>query len=126
MKMLDVISAVGERMDWIKIDSSWEIDDGGQIILKVPEVCLDDEVDVVYYWYDHLMPDEKRKKIQKAINNHDFKTFKKYEEEYEGCGMTYFPSSAFIYKGDEAIGSVCVVWSEDTFSLINFSESECG
>lgn len=109
MKMLDVISAVGKRMDWIKIDSSWEIDDGGQIILKMSEFYLDDEVEVDYYWYDHLMPDEKRKEIQKAIDNHDFKTFKKYQEEYEDCDITYFPSSAFIYKGDEAIGSVCVV-----------------
>lgn len=40
--MLDVISTVGKRLDWIKIDSSWEIDDGGQIILKMPEIHLDD------------------------------------------------------------------------------------
>lgn len=55
------------------------------------------------------MSEEKRKKIQKAIDNHDFKTFKKYEEEYEDCDRTYFPSSAFIYKGDEIVASVCVI-----------------
>lgn len=126
MTMRDVVSAVGKKKNWLKINNSWEIDNGDQIISKMPEIHLDDEVDVVYYWYHHMMSYEKMKKIQKAIDNHDFETFEKYEEEYEDCGITYFPSNAIIYKGDESIGSVRVIWDKDTFSLINFSESECG
>lgn len=125
MKMLNIVNAVYGKNDLLQIDSTWMVRNN-KIQAVVPEIKMDDDVEVVYYWYHHLMPKEDAKQIQIAIDNHDFETFDKYYEKYEVSNMVFFPSEAVIYKDDDMVGTVRVLYDSNMFNLICASESECG
>lgn len=137
MKLKDVIKAVGKRDDWIKFDLGWEICDDtfsmnfdvpkGTIIPTMPaNINVDMEAEIVYYWYDHLDPHINISEINKAIYEHDYKTFRKWYDRLEYEPYTYLPSDACLIVDEECVGRVCIAYNEDVFSLIDWSEHECG
>ena len=80
---------------------------------------------VFYEWYDHLLLRENgdAEKVEKAIKEHDFDTFKKFYDQY---GNRFFPAHATIYDSDdEWIGEVFVN-TRGGFNMITDSEYECG
>ena len=82
-------------------------------------------IEVAYYWYYHMIPNELRNEIQEAIDNHDFKAFKFYYDTLNTADMCFLPKEASIYCGDKHIGEIGIL-NEGAFSMITFSESECG
>lgn len=85
------------------------------------------DIRIIYFWYHHLNPEVDKKEIVKAINNHDWKTFKKWlkwQEEQNVKGFIYFPDSASVYINDDYYGEVLI--NEQTFDLIMDNDCECG
>ena len=80
--------------------------------------------DVVYLWYNHLNPHLKIKEIEEALNNHNWKVFKKWLKWQEKQPLMYFPSHADVYVGNEYIGQILI--NKDTFHLITSNDHECG
>ena len=83
------------------------------------------EVEIVYYWYHHMMSDNLRDKIQYVIDNHLFGEFIEYRNLLNDHDISYLPSTATIYCDGEIIGHMPIC---DTvpFSMITYSECECG
>ena len=127
MKLKDVFAAAGDRTDWIKFFWDYDISDAGEVRpVERAQAPMDSEVEVVYYWFDHLNPNVDTNEISKAIQTHDYETFYKWFTVLLYENYKYLPSSALIYIDDECVGEIFIADSEDMFSLITFSEHECG
>ena len=127
MKLRDVIEAIGDRKYWIKFHYDWSVTSDGCIVPVSPkEITMDSDVDILYQWYWHLNPNVNTKEIECAIENHDYKTFMKWFEKLEKEPWEYLPTTANIYIDHTYIGTVCVVYNEELFSLITENDHECG
>ena len=125
MKLKDVIEATHGKYTQLDFESVWSVDDIGNICMKTPEIVnVENEVEVVYYWYHHMIDKTMRDDIQKAIDTHDYETFMKYADKDVHC--EFLPVSASIYSNGEFIGNVAICQSKEAFSLITHSECECG
>lgn len=82
------------------------------------------EIRVVYFWYYHLNPKVNKKEIETAINNHDWKTFKKWLIWQEKQKLVYFPDYADVYINGKYYGQLVI--NEKTFHLITDNDYECG
>lgn len=87
------------------------------------------EVEVIYFWYDHfaLRNNGDAERVAQAVAAHDFDAFKRIRDKYEPNeqGWTYFPEVAYIWRDHEQVGTVNVM-TPGGFSLITYSEYECG
>ena len=128
MKFKDILCAVGERMDWIKIHADWSLNDSGQITMSLPaNITLDSEVDVHYQWFWHCNTEIDTSEIYNAIETHDYTTFIKWFEILESkLPIVYLPCDAEMWVDDKYIGSVCVAFNKQTFQLITSQDHECG
>lgn len=127
MKLRDVFQAVGTRKYWINFHYDWMITEDEHIVPVTPtEITMDSEVDILYQWYWHCNPNVNTKEIEQAIENHDYKTFRKWFKKLEVEEWEYLPTSADIYIGNAYIGTVCVAYDEGLFSLITDNDHECG
>lgn len=98
---------------------------------------LNENCQVIYCWYDHLILRENgdAKIVQQAIADGDYDTFIKMYKKYpdktvinelgQQYYIVYFPSTAEIWYNDEIIGSLDIT-NEIGFSMITSSEYECG
>ena len=79
---------------------------------------------VVYYWYDHLLlrASGEAEIVQRAILNHDYKTFMEYYKKY---GKEYLPEYATIHYEDGKVSRLEIL-TEENFNKITHSEFECG
>jgi hypothetical protein len=125
MKLRDIIQAVESRRYWIKFYYDWAITSDGHIIPK-NEITMDDDVSVFYQWYHHFNPNVNIREIDNAIQNHDYKTFMKWFNKLEKEEWEYLPTTAYIWSGEILLGTVCVVFDEELFSLISGNDHECG
>lgn len=82
------------------------------------------KIHVVYLWYYHLNPNVNTKEIEKAIDNHDWKTFKKWLEWQKTQPLMYFPDYADVYINKEYVGKLII--NEENFNLITCNDYECG
>ena len=128
MKFKDILCAVGERTDWIKICADWSLDDSCQITMSLPtNITLDSEVDVHYQWFWHCDPEIDTSEIYNAIETHDYATFTKWFEILESkFPLVYLPDYAEMWVDDKYIGSVYVTFNKQTFQLITSQDHECG
>ena len=69
-----------------------------------------------YYFYWHLNKDFPADKVVKTIEQHDYETFYKLQQEW---GEFYMPNHFF--DGDD-----CVEIDENSFLTIDYAEYECG
>ena len=94
----------------------------------------------IYYWYHHMMPDNERKEIEKALNEKDYFKFidlyKKYSieaikygqyiEEFQSwCPMIFLPDQISIGNGDNHEGYLNIL-DKESFEKITHYECECG
>lgn len=125
MKLKDIIAATQGKYTQLDFESVWSVDDSGNICMKTPiDINIEDEVEVVYYWYHHMIDKKIRDNIQKAIDTRDYEAFMKYADEDVRC--EFLPVSASIYSNGEFIGNVAICQSKEAFGLITHSECECG
>ena len=84
-------------------------------------------LEVVYYFYHHLNPNFPKNEICKAIHKKDFKTFKKYYDEWSKKDILYLPSTAFVTAAGNYEHSVYAsILDEFNFNQITHCEYECG
>lgn len=95
------------------------------------------DVEIIYFWFDHILLRENgdAEKFTKAIVDGDYETFMKYYDyynnkykyEYDNNGgmICFFPDKAAIFYQNEFVGHIDIT-SPLGFSMITFSEYECG
>lgn len=127
MKLRDIMKVVGDRRYWLKFHYDWSMTQDGHIVpVSEREVTMDTDVYIFYQWYNHLNPNVDTKEIERAIENHDYKTFMMWFKKLENEPWEYLPTTASIWSGDAYIGTVCVVYDARLFSLITENGHECG
>lgn len=100
-----------------------------ELVSMRPPLTLDEElgnqeIQIVYYWYHHMLPSDERNAIQRSIDEHDYALFKAWRTKLNSSAMCYLPDEVYVYSGDDFIGSIPM--GEQAFSLITYSECECG
>ena len=85
---------------------------------------------VIYFWYDHLLLREtgEAEIVTKAIEQHDFDTFKKIFGKYPPVkDFIYFPTTAMVWDddADDFVDEIDITTPEG-FAQIDGSEYECG
>ena len=127
MKLKDIFTAAGNRLDWINFHWDWRIDDNGNVVPVMPvNINMNSDISVVYQWFHHFDPNLDTKDACNTIKNHDYNTFCKWFKMFEDDPWTYFPCEAALWVDDEYIGDVCVAYSEKLFSMITDQDHECG
>ena len=125
MKLKDIIETAKGKYAPIDFDSKWLVDDNGNICIKTPiPVNIEDEVEIVYHWYHHMIDKEIVDDIQNAIDTHDYETFMKYAN--KDVRFEFFPIDASIYANGKFVGNIAIFAEKEVFSLITYSECECG
>lgn len=81
-------------------------------------------VEVVYYWYHHMMPDYMIYEVQKALDNADYDTFTFWQERLNHPDVCYLPDYACVFCEDDYIGKLFI--TPVTMNLLTYSECECG
>lgn len=127
MTILEAIKLEGFHMSESLIDqSSIKITkDGIQANAKVA-INVNEEVEFVYYWYDHLTRGTTEvEEIEMALNNKNWKLFRKYfyNQDIHKCTLplhiTVFPKSEDYILG-------YLEMNEKNIELLTWSEYECG
>lgn len=128
MKLKDVFNAVGDRTDWIRFNWSYDIVGGKIIPISTcdEDITLDSDVEIGYQWFHHCHSGIDVNEISNAITDHQYETFYKWYNLFEYEPFTYLPCDADIYIGDKWIGSVCVAYDPQIFTLITWEDHECG
>ena len=91
---------------------------------------MEKDTSVIYFWYDHLVLREtgEAEIVQKAIEQHDFDTFKKIFDKYPATkDCIYFPTTAMVWSdsADDFVDEIDIT-TPDGFALIDGSDYECG
>lgn len=85
--------------------------------------------EIVYVWYDHLelRYNGDAKKVEQAIATHDFEAFNAIKAKYEPNkqGWVYFPTTAFLYRGNNLVDELDIT-NPEGFAQITEQEYECG
>ena len=127
MTILEAMKLDGFHMSESLIDqSSIKITkDGIKANAKVA-IDVNEEVEFVYYWYDHLTRGTKAvEEIEKALNNKNWKLFSKYfyNQDIHKCTLplhiTVFPKFEDYILG-------YLEMNEKNIELLTWSEYECG
>lgn len=89
---------------------------------------VNEEVECLYYWYDHLYRTVNPRvlgTIQLAIQEHEWETFKLYylNQIQTPCDL---PNEFVVFTKDTDILLGHMDLNEETFKLITFNEYECG
>lgn len=130
----EVCQALKDRTDWLVPHADWKVDDDGSVFVGQGfTINLDTEVDICYYWYHHMMPNERQDEIHHAIESGNFLQFDElyqhYFEKQLRTGMCYLPSEASVHvvgEEDGWFGTLTVVYKPELFDLITHEECECG
>lgn len=122
MKLKEVV----QLMEFTPSKMLWHYElDGTQLVLKTDKTLNpEDEVEVDYYWYDHLYRDSLPivHEIDNLIKENKWTEFCEVQEKY-GKKLT-LPDEASIWVNGECIGDLYLTYN--TFPLITHSEYECG
>lgn len=127
VKFGDLIKALNGNNTLFRPQTIWDIGDDGKLLLETEvEVTEDTDVEIEYYWYHHMMPQEHVDEIRKTIISGDFWAFNKWYRTLWDRDYTYLPQMAFVSAGDVCIGELAVALTAETFDLITCEECECG
>ena len=99
--------------------------DGIQANAKVA-INVNEEVEFVYYWYDHLTRGTKAvEEIEKALDNKDWKLFSKYfyNQDIHKCTL---PLHIIIFPKSEDYILGYLEMNEKNIELLTWAEYECG
>ena len=105
-------------------DIDWDIH------INKENLDLEHDIEILYYWYDHLtrMIEPKLiEKIETALDNHNFKRFIKIKEYIQDNNiMITLPEEAILWDktADNHLGSI--ILNKDIFNSITHHEFECG
>lgn len=86
---------------------------------------IDSDIDVVYYWYHHMLPDSLRDGIQFVIENGLYADFIELCDALNTDEICYLPKEASIYVDGTYIGTL-LIFNGISFRMITYSEYECG
>ena len=100
-----------------------------ELVSMRPPLTLDEDlgnkdIQIVYYWYHHMMPSASLNAIRRTIDENDYALFKRWYSKLNSPDICYLPDEVYVYCGEDFIGALPMC--EQTFSLITFSECECG
>lgn len=100
-----------------------------EFLSMCPPITLDEtignkEIQIVYYWFHHMMPYDMQKEIQRVIDEADYKAFKSWSEKLNRPDICYLPDTAYVYCGDDYIGELPM--GPQALYEITHSECECG
>lgn len=128
MKLRDIIEITKSEKDLLTFYTSWDMDENGKVYpVFETNFNLDDEVEVVYYWYHHGNLSIKPARINRdIILGHDYKAFLKISDQFDYAPMEYFPIEASVIVNGTPIGRLNIFRNERVFSCITYSECECG
>lgn len=103
-----------------------EANDNNLFVVMKEKIDPSEEVEFMYYWYDHLTRGSQAvKNIKKSLEDKDWEVFSKYyyDEVPHKCTL---PTEIVVYskKTNKLIGHLTL--NKNTFSFINNSEYECG
>lgn len=82
------------------------------------------EIQIVYYWYHHMLPSNVRDAIQRTIDDADYALFKSWSKKLNRPEICYLPDTAYVYCGDDFIGELPM--GPQTLYEITYCECECG
>ena len=127
MTILEAIKLDGFHMSESLIDqSSIKITkDGIKANAKVA-INVNEEVEFVYYWYDHLTRGTTAvEEIETALNNKDWKLFSKYfyNQDIHKCTL---PLHIAVFPKSEDYILGYLEMNEKNIELLTWSEYECG
>lgn len=99
-------------------NQTWEFKNGKEVMCDSEDMVynIDDFMSNDYYFYYHLNKDFPADEVIRAVENHDYETFRKLQQKW---GEFYMPNRFF--RGDKEIEI-----NEDTFNTIDYAEYECG
>lgn len=97
------------------------------------EELLDKEVNLMYYWYHHMIDRDVVNQMNRAVKDKDFDKFIELRKKYnglpdtEGEPLTFLPDYADVVTEDDYdyIGRVDVT-VKSNFNKITDSDYECG
>lgn len=81
-------------------------------------------VEIVYYWYHHMIQNDMRRDIQDALDVGDYDLFVFYQQILNKPDICYLPDYASVYCDGNYIGKVWI--TPLTINLLTHSECECG
>lgn len=96
------------------------------VYLDIPQLDLCEEVECVYYWYDHLTRGSKAvKEIEQSLEDKNWNVFSKYlyKEIPHKCTLPNY-ITVFSKTGDYILGELKI--NEETIQFLNWAEYECG
>lgn len=104
----------------------FSIQDDSKIVLNFPDIQPDEDVEFVYYWYDHLTRGSQAvEDIENSLKEHNWHVFSKYyfDEIKHECDL---PCEIVVFSTNtsDLIGHMRL--NENTFNLITYAEYECG
>lgn len=127
MTILEVIKLDGFRMSENLIDqSSIKITKDGITVNAKVAINVNEEVEFVYYWYDHLTRGTVAvEEIERALNNKDWKLFSKYfyNQNIHKCTL---PLHIIVFPKSEDYILGYLEMNEKNIELLTWSEYECG
>lgn len=129
MKLRDVIAACNGNKNLITMRCNWDIDEDEVAIAPLAKLSLDADVEIGYYWYDHLHPAFRNKHIDDIFDNHDWdsfqEVFKAAQDQMYVDGLCYMPYEAALFIGEECVGDVSIT-HKPFFMMLTHAEHECG
>lgn len=128
IKFYELVDAVEDDDGLFIPDVFWAINKDGILdVGPIMNVYLDSTLEIQYCWYHHnLIPEKTRRDIQKIIRNGDYEAFLDYYDDFLGCGIEHFPTTAAVLCEGIDIGKLDVLHNSRVFNLITHVECECG
>lgn len=129
MKVLDILNhkSFHFNQDLVK-QSSISISETGIDAKLNIALNVNEEVECIYYWYDHLYRTINPKvvnEINTALNSHDWDTFKQYFDVNIKTPYT-LPKEIMVFTKNTNILIGHLDFTKETFDLIALAEYECG
>lgn len=93
--------------------------------MKIHQKYLSANLEIVYYWYHHMIQDSLRDVISFVINNGLYTDFIELYNTLNTDEICYLPSEAYIYADGDCIG-ILPLDDSTAFNMITYSECECG
>lgn len=98
-------------------------DNNLQFVIKLDP---NEEVECVYYWYDHLTRGTVAvNQIEKSLKNKDWNSFSQYFYNMLVHQCT-LPDSIMVFSKSDSTIVGTLTMNEDTIKLLDWSEYECG
>ncbi len=127
MKIIDIIKHKNFHMSETLIDkSSIKITTDGISSKATVAINVNEEVEMVYYWYDHLTRGSVAvNEIEESLKNKNWELFSQYFYNIKShkCSL---PNTIVVFPKSEEYILGYLDMNENTIALLTWSEYECG